>query len=452
VLHVPNDIRAAFVGPAAMGAATFMFVGWVFGLSPSFFHDELNVHVTRPLASGLFAALVAFATGASQLALRHRIGRRPAAQALTAVVVGMAMIAASSISGYLPLAILGGIVAGLGAGLAQLNAMAAIQRIAPLHARSSVMSTYVTLCYVALCLPVIIAGQAADRFGLATVTTGYAGVPVRLSSSRCGSHERDRWPRSREETVVLRQSSEPESADSRRARSRHHRRCVAHPDDEAYLSAGLMAAAVDAGNHVVCVTATRGERGTSDPTRWPPSRLVDVRERELQASLASVGVDDHIWLPYFDGSCDTADPFVATKMIVTVLDDVGADTVVTFGPDGMTDHPDHIAVGKWATWAARGARRPPRVLSATKTTGWRDKYAVLHSRTPVFGPDGPPAVESVQLALALELRGPALDRKIAALTAHASQTAGLVRLMGAATYRAWAADEYFAHAAQAGCR
>jgi LmbE family N-acetylglucosaminyl deacetylase len=42
----------------------------------------------------------------------------------------------------------------------------------------------------------------------------------------------------------------------------------AHPDDEAYLSGGLMAAAGDAGSRVVCVTATRGERGTPDPEAW----------------------------------------------------------------------------------------------------------------------------------------------------------------------------------------
>ena len=35
----------------------------------------------------------------------------------------------------------------------------------------------------------------------------------------------------------------------------------AHPDDEAYLSAGLMALARDNGQRVVCVTATRGELG-----------------------------------------------------------------------------------------------------------------------------------------------------------------------------------------------
>ena len=79
----------------------------------------------------------------------------------------------------------------------------------------------------------------------------------------------------------------------------------AHPDDEAYLSAGLMAAAVDAGNRVVCVTATRGERGTSDARTWPPARLARVREAELEASLAAVGVREHHWLDYPDGACAT---------------------------------------------------------------------------------------------------------------------------------------------------
>src|ERR1700745_4014987 len=70
----------------------------------------------------------------------------------------------------------------------------------------------------------------------------------------------------------------------------------AHPDDEAFLSAGLMAAARDAGNRVVCVTATLGEHGTDDPIGWPPSRLRKVRERELTASLAALGVTEHFLL------------------------------------------------------------------------------------------------------------------------------------------------------------
>ena len=47
----------------------------------------------------------------------------------------------------------------------------------------------------------------------------------------------------------------------------------AHPDDDIYLSAGLMAAAVDAGSRVVYVTATRGEGGSMDEERWPPETM-----------------------------------------------------------------------------------------------------------------------------------------------------------------------------------
>jgi GlcNAc-PI de-N-acetylase len=55
----------------------------------------------------------------------------------------------------------------------------------------------------------------------------------------------------------------------------------AHPDDEAYLSGGLMAMARDLGSRVVCVTATRGELGTTDPVAWPPTRLATARRRQV---------------------------------------------------------------------------------------------------------------------------------------------------------------------------
>ncbi|MGY1602174.1 PIG-L deacetylase family protein [Geodermatophilus sp. SYSU D00815] len=63
----------------------------------------------------------------------------------------------------------------------------------------------------------------------------------------------------------------------------------AHPDDEAYLSAGLLAAAVATGDRVVVATATRGEGGLDDPAGDV------VRARELAASLAAVGVTEHRW-------------------------------------------------------------------------------------------------------------------------------------------------------------
>jgi MFS family permease len=174
-IYVPREIRTSFIGPAIAGATSFMMGGWVFGLSPSFLHEELGVRITRPVVGGLFAALVLLVNGATQLLLRNRDKSRASTTgALVALVIGMAVIASSSATSSLALAVLGGVIAGISSGVVQMNAMSAVQHIAPVETRSSVMSAYVALCYVALSVPVITAGLAADHIGLAAVTILYA--------------------------------------------------------------------------------------------------------------------------------------------------------------------------------------------------------------------------------------------------------------------------------------
>jgi MFS family permease len=173
LFHVPADIRPAFGAAAVAGAASFAVVGWVFGLSPSYLHEQLHIHITQPFVAGLFAALVVLVNGASQLVLRRHDTTAAMRASLTGVGIGMGIMAASTIVNSLEVALVGAVIAGVGAGVAQMNAMATIQRIVPLHARGSVTAGYLTLCYVALSAPVIIAGEAADRFGLGVVTAWY---------------------------------------------------------------------------------------------------------------------------------------------------------------------------------------------------------------------------------------------------------------------------------------
>jgi LmbE family N-acetylglucosaminyl deacetylase len=217
----------------------------------------------------------------------------------------------------------------------------------------------------------------------------------------------------------------------------------AHPDDEAYLSAGLMAAAVGAGHRVVCVTATRGEHGTFDARAWPPTRLARTRTWELEASLAALGVQEHHWLKYADGACASAHAPTAIALVRSIIETVNADTVVTFAPDGMTGHPDHVAVGRWGTVAATQAAGRPRVLHATKTREWAERFAYLHERAPVYGPEGPPRTEEADLAFAISLSQSSLDQKMTSLRAQATQTAALIELFGEDTYRSWVARECF---------
>jgi MFS family permease len=182
IIGVPADIRPAFLATAIAGAASFMVVGWVFGLSPSYLHEELHIHITQPVVAGLFAALVVFVNGAAQLLLRHHHSPNTLRISLTGVVIGMGVMAASTVINSLGVAVVGAIITGAGAGVAQMNAMATIQRIVPTHARGGVTSTYFTLCYLAMSVPVILAGEAADRFGLGVVTAWYfAGLAVLVS-------------------------------------------------------------------------------------------------------------------------------------------------------------------------------------------------------------------------------------------------------------------------------
>ncbi len=145
----------------------------------------------------------------------------------------------------------------------------------------------------------------------------------------------------------------------------------AHPDDEAYLSGGLMALARDAGQRVVCLTATRGELGTTDPWLWPPHQLAVERTLELGRCLDILGRPEHRWLDFADGRCAAADPEPVVRRLAALLDDVRPDTVLTFGPDGLTGHADHQAVSRWTTAAFRRAARPgARLLYARPSDRW----------------------------------------------------------------------------------
>lgn len=218
----------------------------------------------------------------------------------------------------------------------------------------------------------------------------------------------------------------------------------AHPDDEAYLSAGLMAAARRAGRRVVVVTATRGEQGTADPGDWPPARLAELRESELAESLRLVGVDEHVWLGYDDGSLARADARLAVASLRRIIDDVAPATVVTFGPDGMTGHDDHRTVSSWVTQAWQSSTHAGDLWYATLTPEFHLEWGALNERVGLwFDGAQPPVTPRQDLAAHLVCRGDLLDLKLAALRAHGSQTEALERLVGAETYRAWWSTESF---------
>ena len=219
----------------------------------------------------------------------------------------------------------------------------------------------------------------------------------------------------------------------------------AHPDDESYLCAGLMARAVQAGDRVVCVTATRGELGSPDEEKWPPGApLAAVRTTEMEAALAVLGITEHHWLDYPDGGCADVDQDEAVRRVAEVMAQVQPDTVLTFGPDGMTGHEDHKAVCRWATTAFEQEGRPGAVLAySTKTDDWNARYVASLDERNVFMGFTPPVTPVDECVVHEELTGDLLDTKVRALMSMPSQVLPLVDAVGMETYREAMALEAF---------
>lgn len=194
---------------------------------------------------------------------------------------------------------------------------------------------------------------------------------------------------------------------------------------------------------MVCVTATRGE--AADPGSSPRERaaLAQVRSRELEHALAALGVEEHHWLDLPDGACADIEPQAPVSMLAALLDEVRPDTVVTFGPDGFTGHPDHIAVGRWTELAVAGCSTEPELLHAVTTQRARVDPE-LDQDFDVFYLGQPRMCDEDELSVHLELSGAALDRKVEALLRQPSQTAALVEAVGLDRFRAWVATECFA--------
>ncbi len=126
----------------------------------------------------------------------------------------------------------------------------------------------------------------------------------------------------------------------------------AHPDDEVFATGAATILLAEAGWRVVLRVATAG----------PTPQAVEA----LQASCPLLGisewdylVDDHHWLD--DGGPQSlANATELTTEINRTLAELAPDLVLSVGSDGLTGHPDHIAIAT----ALRLADSPCPVLGA----------------------------------------------------------------------------------------
>jgi len=166
---------------------------------------------------------------------------------------------------------------------------------------------------------------------------------------------------------------------------------MAHPDDESLGVGGTLAKYASERVDTFLLTATRGDAGRcggfrpGDPQHPGAAALAKMREGEMRAAAAVLGVRDVAFLDYRDGQLDRAEPREAIAAIAAHLRRVRPDVVITFGHDGVYGHPDHIAICQFTTAAVVAANADlegPRRISISKLyyMAWSAPAAAAHQR------------------------------------------------------------------------
>ena len=185
---------------------------------------------------------------------------------------------------------------------------------------------------------------------------------------------------------------------------------LAHPDDESFGMGGTLARYAAQGAAVHLVLATRGEAGIPGTDS---SRAGALREAEARAACAILGVRSLDFLGYLDGQLSQVDVESAVDRLTARLRLLRPEVVITYGLDGVSGHPDHIAVGLWTTMAYDRL--------CTEPGGPRMLYYLAPSAATQQVCGSPPTAETVGGPVAFIDVSPYLSRKILAMQQHRSQ-------------------------------
>ncbi|MFH1032145.1 MAG: PIG-L deacetylase family protein [Chloroflexota bacterium] len=187
----------------------------------------------------------------------------------------------------------------------------------------------------------------------------------------------------------------------------------AHPDDESFGVAGTAAKYSRKGIPVDLICATKGEIGM----RLNVPENIDTgtaREAELRAAAKIVGIRDIYFLGYIDGKLNKVSDGRVTNKIFRLMKTLQPGVVITFGPDGITGHPDHIAIGMAATAAFQ------KLVAADKEAGKLYYVTIPESSAEVNDFSGITTRPDSEVTTEIDI-GNFINIKIKAIAAHRSQ-------------------------------
>jgi LmbE family N-acetylglucosaminyl deacetylase len=221
----------------------------------------------------------------------------------------------------------------------------------------------------------------------------------------------------------------------------------AHPDDEASSTGGVLAACSDAGIRTVVVTCTNGEFGDAPGGVKPgedghdEQAVAQLRLAELRQSCKILGVTDLETLGYHDSGMpdwdykDRPDAFCniptgeVAGRIGALIERYRPQVVITYDPDGLYQHPDHVHAARTAQAAVAATGIPAKLyLTAMRGSDWQKVWEALREAgvdVPAGRAADPEMIRQMaeaeqRITTTIDIRA-VLPRKRDALFAHGSQ-------------------------------
>ena len=165
-LSVPAQVRPVFVIAGLAAFAGFSVVGLFAAVAPAFVANVIGIdnHAVAGLTAGsLFAA-----SAVAQIFAVRIPPRRAVAMGCAILVAGMLVLAAALHFSSLLGLIAASVVSGIGQGISFSRGLADVVGVTPTECRAAVGSAYFVVSYIAISVPVIGAGLAAQVWGLRT--------------------------------------------------------------------------------------------------------------------------------------------------------------------------------------------------------------------------------------------------------------------------------------------
>ncbi|MBI3384645.1 PIG-L family deacetylase [Candidatus Gottesmanbacteria bacterium] len=186
----------------------------------------------------------------------------------------------------------------------------------------------------------------------------------------------------------------------------------AHPDDESFGPGGTLAKYAKVGVEIHVLCATKGEAGGSTGT---------IREKELFAASRVLGVKKVEFLDFIDGELSNNKYHQVAEKILRKITQFKPHVIMTFEPQGVSGHLDHVAISLITTYAFLRQNVAKKLYYYCITKARSAKMADYY----IYFPPGY-GVEEITTTIDIS---PVWDTKVKAMKKHQSQIHDVERIL-----------------------